>query len=80
MTLCAPVTLVDTTGLQCPLPLLKLKIALRNHSDGTPIRLISTDPTSQNDIKRYCEIVGLICEQQIDNQSEPQFVFNIKKP
>ncbi|MDE2419964.1 MAG: sulfurtransferase TusA family protein [Gammaproteobacteria bacterium] len=68
---------IDTSGLHCPMPLLKLKMALRNHTDGTPIRLISTDPMSQQDIKRYCEIAGLRCEQQDNNIEKHHFIFNI---
>ncbi|MBC7751438.1 MAG: sulfurtransferase TusA family protein [Candidatus Saccharibacteria bacterium] len=69
--------IIDTSGLHCPMPLLKLKMALRNHN-GTPIRLISTDPMSQQDIKRYCEIIGLVCKQeQINNSQNSIFIFNI---
>ncbi len=72
--------IIDTSGLHCPMPLLKLKMALRNHTDGAPIRLISTDPMSQQDIKRYCEIAGLRCVQQSkDTDGKPIFVFDIKK-
>jgi tRNA 2-thiouridine synthesizing protein A len=71
---------IDTSGLNCPMPLLKLKMALRNHNNGTPIRLISTDPMSQQDIKRYCEIAGLRCIQQpTDNTEKPNFIFDIEK-
>ena len=70
---------IDTSGLHCPMPLLKLKMALRNNSAGTPIRLISTDPMSQNDIKRYCEIEGLKCVQQTSNNEKSDFVFDIEK-
>jgi len=68
---------IDTSGLHCPMPLLKLKMALRNHAVGTPIHLISTDPMSQQDIKRYCEIAGLECVQQHNNAEELKFIFNI---
>jgi tRNA 2-thiouridine synthesizing protein A len=71
--------IIDTSGLHCPMPLLKLKMALRNHTDVTPIRLISTDPMSQQDIKRYCEIAGLQCVQ-LDNRIEKnEFIFMIQK-
>jgi len=71
---------IDTSGLHCPMPLLKLKMALRNHTEGTPIRLISTDPMSQQDIKRYCEIAGLSCVQQpINTNEKSSFVFEIEK-
>lgn len=70
--------IIDTSGLHCPMPLLKLKMALRNHN-GTPIRLISTDPMSQQDIKRYCEIAGLVCVQQAIDAEKASFVFDIGK-
>ena len=71
--------IIDTSGLHCPMPLLKLKMALRNHSDGALIRLISTDPMSQQDIKRYCEIIGMDCKQDLTNdQQDSIFIFNIQ--
>lgn len=71
--------IIDTSGLHCPMPLLKLKMALRNHTEGTPIRLISTDPMSQQDIKRYCEIAGLHCvQQQPVNTEKASFIFEIE--
>ncbi len=70
--------IIDTSGLHCPMPLLKLKMALRNNTDRAPIHLISTDPMSQQDIKRYCEIAGLYCVQLVGKNTEnSQFVFNI---
>ncbi len=68
---------IDTSGLHCPMPLLKLKMALRNLADGASIRLISTDPMSQQDIKRYCEIAGLLCIQVPSEHNK--FIFNIEK-
>jgi tRNA 2-thiouridine synthesizing protein A len=73
-----PVT-IDTSGLHCPMPLLKLKMALRNHIDGTPIRLISSDPMSQQDIKRYCEISQLQCVQLRNHIEKNVFIFMIQK-
>ncbi len=70
---------IDTSGLHCPMPLLKLKMALRHHVDGASIRLISTDPMSQQDIKRYCEIAGLACIQLAPEAEKDRFVFDIQK-
>lgn len=73
-----PHTIIDTSGLHCPMPLLKLKMALRSVPAGGAIRLIATDPMSQQDIKRYCEIAGLSC--QLQPQTGPdQFIFDIIK-
>jgi len=69
---------IDTSGLHCPMPLLKLKMALRSVATGGSIRLIATDPMSQQDIKRYCEIAGLSCTQQ-PQTDEGRFIFDIVK-
>ena len=67
---------IDTSSLHCPMPLLKLKMALRSVATGGSIRLIATDPMSQQDIKRYCEIAGLSCTQQ-PQTDDSQYIFDI---
>lgn len=49
---------IDSSGLACPLPLLKLKKALHQHATGTIVVLLATDYNSQTDIKRFCEVAG----------------------
>lgn len=48
-----PVTTVDARGLLCPLPLLKLRQALRHCKTGELVSIITTDPGSQKDIPSY---------------------------
>ena len=38
--------IVDCTDEKCPLPLLKVKIALASNPEGGVIHLITTDPVS----------------------------------
>ena len=40
------ITLVDASGLKCPLPVLKARKALQSLTDGDKLRVISTDPAS----------------------------------
>lgn len=49
---------IDASGQPCPLPLLKLKQALRTLAQGEKILLIASDPHSQQDIARFCTIAG----------------------
>ncbi|WP_410211172.1 sulfurtransferase TusA family protein [Aquirhabdus sp.] len=70
---------IDTSGLHCPMPLLKLKMTLRQQADDVHIRLISTDPMSQQDIKRYCDIAGLVCIQHFNDDKQNKFIFDIHK-
>ena len=45
------ITLVDASGLKCPLPVLKARKALQSLTDGDKLRVISTDPASPLDFK-----------------------------
>ena len=52
------ITLVDASGLKCPLPVLKARIALQSLTDGDKLRVISTDPASPLDFKHFCNSKG----------------------
>ncbi len=71
------VTLIDASGLPCPMPLLKLKQALHRLSANDAVRLIATDPNSQIDILRFCQIAGH--QVQLLKQQEQCFEFLIHK-
>ena len=50
--------LVNATGLQCPLPLLKAKQALNTLSSGQLLRVLATDSGSVKDFRTYTDISG----------------------
>ena len=52
------ITLVDASGLKCPLPVLKARKALQSLTDGDKLRVISTDPASPLDFKLFCNSKG----------------------
>ncbi len=52
---------VDAMGKPCPMPLLMLKKALKNSPEQI-LLLKSSDPHSQQDVSRYCQIHQLNCE------------------
>ena len=59
---------LDTSGLKCPLPVLKAKKALRGMEIGETLRVISTDPTSAVDFIDYCDNSGNeMLESTLDN-------------
>lgn len=49
---------LDTCGLNCPLPLLKLKQTLNSAQPNERIYLTATDPHSEIDIGRFCARTG----------------------
>lgn len=49
-------TVLDAKGLACPLPLLKMKLALNNLSPGQKLVVWTTDEGSIRDFQSYCAI------------------------
>ncbi|WP_305907405.1 sulfurtransferase TusA family protein [Methylomarinum sp. Ch1-1] len=49
---------VDASGLNCPLPLLRLKKALMEMGSGEVVKVIATDPAAHLDFGVYTEQVG----------------------
>lgn len=43
--------LLDTSGLSCPMPVMKTKKALRELKSGQVLNLVATDPASVDDVK-----------------------------
>jgi tRNA 2-thiouridine synthesizing protein A len=68
---------VDASGLNCPLPLLRLKKALMEVQSGEIVKIIATDPAAHLDIGVYVDQTGhqLI---ELTRQSNIQ-VFFIRK-
>ncbi len=55
--------LLDTSGLNCPLPVLKAKKALKPLSHGEVLTVIATDPASTIDFKHFCHVSGNVLER-----------------
>ena len=46
---------LDLTGLACPMPLLKAKLALNNMESQQILKVIATDPGSEKDFHLFVE-------------------------
>ncbi len=49
---------LDTCGLMCPLPLLRLKKALQSMESGQVVRVLATDPASVLDFGVFLDQAG----------------------
>ncbi len=49
---------LDTSGLSCPLPILKAKKALASLRGGQVLRVVSTDPESVRDFEAFSRQLG----------------------
>jgi tRNA 2-thiouridine synthesizing protein A len=49
---------VDASGLNCPLPLLKAKLALNTLAVGDVLKVVATDAGSQRDFRTFAKLSG----------------------
>jgi len=68
---------VDASGLNCPLPLLRLKKGLMEVEAGNVIKIIATDPAAHLDIGVYTEQTGHVIVEFLKKGN--QQIFYIKK-
>jgi tRNA 2-thiouridine synthesizing protein A len=53
-----PSVIVDASGLQCPLPILKAKKALSTLEPGQYLEVITTDRNAIKDFQAFCRQTG----------------------
>lgn len=49
---------LDTKGMNCPLPIIKARKALKGMSTGQTLQVLSTDPGSVKDFEAFCRTTG----------------------
>lgn len=49
---------LDTQGLNCPLPILKTKKALKDVPVGGTLEILATDPAADADFQAFCRTTG----------------------
>ncbi|TAN70523.1 MAG: sulfurtransferase TusA family protein [Methylobacter sp.] len=69
---------VDASGLNCPLPLLRLKKALMDMSSGDVVKVIATDPAAHLDFGVYSDQTGHQIIQLIKESNKQIFYFKKK--
>jgi tRNA 2-thiouridine synthesizing protein A len=59
---------LDTKGLQCPLPVLKARKALKDLAPGELLTVLATDPASYIDFRHFCDTNGheLVDHAEVD--------------
>jgi tRNA 2-thiouridine synthesizing protein A len=58
---------IDTSGLNCPLPILKAKKALAELQSGQILKVVATDPGSLRDFQAFTKQTG---HELIEQQTE----------
>ncbi len=68
---------IDTSGLNCPLPILKAKKALTDMQSGQLLKVIATDPGSWRDFEAFARQTGN--ELLSQEKTGTNFVFVLKR-
>lgn len=67
-------TVLDLTGLKCPLPVLRARKALRRLTPGERLTLVCTDPLAVIDIPNLVRETGDILDAQTREGAATTFV------
>ena len=51
-------TILDATGLKCPLPVLRARKAMKTVDAGGVLEIKATDPGAVKDFQSFCETTG----------------------
>lgn len=51
-------TVLDVKGLNCPLPILRAKKAIKDVAQGEVLTVMATDPGSVKDFEAFCRQTG----------------------
>ena len=61
---------IDTSGLTCPLPILRAKKALAQMASGEVLRVVTTDRNAIRDFQAFARQTGnvLVAQQEVDGR------------
>jgi tRNA 2-thiouridine synthesizing protein A len=68
---------LDTKGLNCPLPIVKAKKAIKALQSGDVLEILATDPGSVKDFEAFARATGN--ELMESNEDDGVFRFLLKK-
>ena len=69
--------ILDVKGLNCPLPILRAKKALKDVPTGGTLQVLATDPGAVKDFEAFCRTTGNeLLESNVDGKV---FSFVIKR-
>ena len=70
---------IDTTGLRCPLPLLKVQKNIKTLRKNREALIITDDPMAEIDLKHFCLNNNYLLKEVKNKKSNEVQFFSIKK-
>ena len=69
---------IDTTGLRCPLPVLKVRKNLRYLEQNQIALIIADDPLAEIDLRHFCDLKSYTLENVSKNDADEKKYYEIK--
>ena len=69
---------IDTKGLRCPLPLLKVQKNINSLRKNREALIITDDPMAEIDLKHFCLNNNYLLKEIKNNQDSDEQLFSIK--
>ena len=70
---------INTAGLRCPLPLLKVQKNINSLKKNREALIITDDPMAEIDLKHFCSNNNYSLKEIKNNQDGDEQLFSIKK-
>jgi tRNA 2-thiouridine synthesizing protein A len=71
-------TTLDAQGLNCPLPILRAKAAIKDVSPGGTLEVLATDPGAVADFDAFCRATGHELLESGEDDGVYRFVIKAK--
>ncbi len=69
--------ILDTRGLNCPLPVLRARKAMQKLPAGAVLQVLATDPGTVRDFRAFCDATGHELLEHAEKAGE--FTFRLRK-
>ena len=69
---------IDTTGLRCPLPVLKVRKNLPILKKTDLVLIIADDPLAEIDLRNFCSVKSYEIKKIFLNQSDEKQYYEVK--
>ena len=69
---------IDTTGLRCPLPVLKVRKNLPTLKKTDLVLIIADDPLAEIDLRHFCSVKSYGIKKISSNRSDAKQYYEIK--
>ena len=70
---------LDTSGLLCPLPVIRTQDRIKTMAAGDTLTVVASDPGTMQDIPAWCRVHGHVLLQSAEQEDTFRFVVEVRR-